>query len=177
MLNKNEFRCRCNVLVISLFGVNTAVHARLSVNKTKMFSTCTKLLCQTLVCKKVFDILLLCVKHTITAFSLRVMYVCQIAIPKAVLGRPYCMCSIRIFHFIQGLRVYFQIHVCDVTSRLAGQILTHVFEGSAFERLGTCLLNNTRYVPGLVLNLQQHCRHSLEPRTNMSHCHSASTSW
>jgi len=56
----------------------------------------------------------MCEKRTVTALTLRVMYVCQIAITKAVLGRPYCMCSTRIFHFIQGLRVYFQIHVCDV---------------------------------------------------------------
>lgn len=59
MLSKNEFQCGCNVLVISLFGVNAAVHARLSVNKTKRFHTCTKLLSDIILEKKVFGILLL----------------------------------------------------------------------------------------------------------------------
>jgi len=89
----------------------------------KMFHTCTKLLRQTFFWgKKKFlaYCYCVCVKHTITAFSLCVIYVCQIAILKAGLGRPYYMCSTRIFQFIQGVRVYFQIHVCAVTSCLAG---------------------------------------------------------
>jgi hypothetical protein len=69
VLSKDGFQCSCNVLVISLFSVYTAVHARLSVNKTKMFYTRSKLLCQTLFWQKSFGpIVTECEAHNYSIF-------------------------------------------------------------------------------------------------------------